>query len=91
MTRRGELVALRPKEYDLLAALLRRRGDVATRLELLREVWGYGEDVMSRTVDTHVAELRRKLEDDPANPRYILTVRKTGYRLAVGDAPVSGS
>ena len=84
VTRRGELVALRPKEYDLLAALLRRRGDVATRLELLREVWGYGEDVMSRTVDTHVAELRRKLEDDPANPRYILTVRKTGYRLAVG-------
>ncbi|HET7457621.1 MAG TPA: response regulator transcription factor, partial [Gemmatimonadaceae bacterium] len=42
VTRRGEIVALRPKEYDLLAALLRRRGDVATRLELLREVWGYG-------------------------------------------------
>jgi len=87
VTRRGELVALRPKEYDLLAALLRRRGDVATRLELLREVWGYGEDVMSRTVDTHVAELRRKLEDDPANPRHILTVRKTGYRLSVGGGP----
>ena len=84
VTRRGEPVALRPKEYDLLAALLRRRGDVATRLELLREVWGYGEDVMSRTVDTHVAELRRKLEDDPANPRYILTVRKTGCRLEGG-------
>jgi DNA-binding response OmpR family regulator len=83
VTRRGEPVALRPKEYELLAALLRRRGDVATRLELLREVWGYGEDVMSRTVDTHVAELRRKLEDDPANPKYILTVRKTGYRLEV--------
>ena len=90
VTRRGEPVALRPKEYDLLAALLRRRGDVATRLELLREVWGYGEDVMSRTVDTHVAELRRKLEDDPANPRHILTVRKTGYRLEVGDAALSG-
>ncbi|HET7459403.1 MAG TPA: winged helix-turn-helix domain-containing protein, partial [Gemmatimonadaceae bacterium] len=84
VTRRGEIVALRPKEYDLLAALLRRRGDVATRLELLREVWGYGEDVMSRTVDTHVAELRRKLEEDPANPRHILTVRKTGYRLSMG-------
>ena len=81
VTRGGEIVALRPKEYELLAALLRRRGDVATRLELLREVWGYGEDVMSRTVDTHVAELRRKLEADPANPRYLLTVRKTGYRL----------
>jgi DNA-binding response OmpR family regulator len=82
VTRGGEIVALRPKEYELLAALLARRGRVATRLELLREVWGYGEDVMSRTVDTHVAELRRKLEDDAANPRFLLTVRKTGYRLA---------
>ena len=81
VTRRGEIVALRPKEYELLAALLTRRGRIASRLELLREVWGYGEDVMSRTVDTHVAELRRKLEEDAANPRYLLTVRKTGYRL----------
>ena len=81
VTRRGEIVALRPKEYELLAALWARRGRVASRLELLREVWGYGENVMSRTVDTHVAELRRKLEPDAANPRYLLTVRKTGYRL----------
>jgi two-component system alkaline phosphatase synthesis response regulator PhoP len=44
-------------------------------------VWGYDDSVMSRTVDTHVAELRRKLESDPANPRHILTVLKTGYRL----------
>jgi len=49
---------------------------------LLREVWGYRSDVTSRTVDTHVAELRRKLERDPANPRHIMTVRKVGYRLA---------
>jgi len=47
----------------------------------LREVWGYGADVVSRTVDTHVGELRRKLEEDPAEPRHILTVRKSGYRL----------
>jgi two-component system alkaline phosphatase synthesis response regulator PhoP len=83
VTRRGEPVPLRPKEYDLLVALLRRDGGVATRLELLREVWGYGDGVTSRTVDTHVAELRRKLEHDPANPRLLLTVRKTGYRLDV--------
>jgi RimJ/RimL family protein N-acetyltransferase len=51
--------------------------------ELLRDVWGYDAEVVSRTVDTHVAELRRKLEDDPAHPRYILTVRKAGYRLAL--------
>jgi two-component system, OmpR family, alkaline phosphatase synthesis response regulator PhoP len=81
VTRKGQPVALRPKEFDLLIALLDRRGEVATRIELLKEVWGYDEAVMSRTVDTHVAELRRKLEDDPANPRHILTVLKTGYRL----------
>jgi DNA-binding response OmpR family regulator len=79
---RGETVALTPKEYDLLVALLRRDGACVTRVELLTEVWGYSAEVMSRTVDTHVAELRRKLEDDAANPKHILTVRKTGYRLA---------
>ena len=82
VTRRGAAVALRPKEFELLVALARRLGATATRLELLQEVWGYDETVVSRTVDTHVAELRRKLEDDAAEPRYLLTVRKTGYRLA---------
>ena len=79
--RNGKPVLLRPKEFELLMALVRRRGNVVGRLDLLREVWGYGSDVVSRTVDTHVGELRRKLEDDPAQPRHILTVRKTGYRL----------
>jgi two-component system response regulator MtrA len=81
--RRGFPVNLRPKEFDLLMALLRRGGKIVPRLELLRDVWGYDADVVSRTVDTHVAELRRKLEDDPANPRYIITVRKAGYRIAL--------
>ena len=80
--RRGFPVGLRPKEFELLMALVRRRGDIVSRLDLLREVWGYDADVVSRTVDTHVAELRRKLEDDPANPVYIRTVRKAGYRVA---------
>ncbi|HET9726406.1 MAG TPA: response regulator transcription factor [Gemmatimonadales bacterium] len=84
VTRAGTPVALRPKEYELLRALLRRAGRVATRSELLREVWGYQDCVVSRTLDTHVGELRRKLEDDPARPRHILTVRKTGYRLDGG-------
>jgi two-component system, OmpR family, alkaline phosphatase synthesis response regulator PhoP len=83
VTRGGRPVPLRPKEYDLLAALLRREGGVVGRAELLREVWGYHESVLSRTLDTHVGELRRKLEADPASPRHILTVRKTGYRLSV--------
>jgi two-component system, OmpR family, alkaline phosphatase synthesis response regulator PhoP len=83
VSRNGAVVNLRPREYDLLIALCKRRGDVVSRAELLRDVWGYGSDVVTRTVDTHVAELRRKLEIDPANPRWIVTVPRTGYRLAV--------
>ncbi len=81
VTRGGAPVALSPKEFDLLLTLVRRRGAVVSRLELLKEVWGYSADVMTRTVDIHIAELRRKLEDDPSKPRHILTVWKAGYRL----------
>ena len=81
VSRGGRQVALAPKEFELLMALLRRRGAVASRYELMKEVWGYDDSVVSRTVDTHIAELRRKLEADPAEPRHILTVRKAGYRL----------
>jgi DNA-binding response OmpR family regulator len=81
--RNGEAVPLTPKEYELLLALIRRRGAVASRVELLTEVWGYNSAVLSRTVDTHIAELRRKLEDNLAAPRHILTARKAGYRLQV--------
>lgn len=80
--RSGETVALTPKEFDLLLALIRRRGAVASRHELLREVWDHHAVVMTRTVDIHIAELRRKLEADSSNPRHILTVWKAGYRLA---------
>ena len=79
--RAGERVELTPKEFDLLVALLRRQGRVTTRTELLKAVWGYNASVVSRTVDTHVAELRRKLEIDAASPRHILTVWKVGYKF----------
>jgi two-component system, OmpR family, alkaline phosphatase synthesis response regulator PhoP len=81
VTRCGEEIPLAPMEYDLLCALLDHNGAVMTRHDLMREVWDYDATVMSRTVDTHIAELRRKLEPDPARPRHILTVRKAGYRL----------
>jgi DNA-binding response OmpR family regulator len=81
VTKGGELVGLSPKEFDLLLTLIRRRGAVASRVELLREVWGHRVEVMTRTVDIHIAELRRKLEVDPSAPRHILTVWKAGYRL----------
>jgi DNA-binding response OmpR family regulator len=81
VTRGGAPVDLAPKEYDLLIALADRHGAVVARLELLRDVWGAADSVITRTIDTHIAELRRKLESDPAHPRHILTVRKVGYRL----------
>jgi two-component system response regulator MtrA len=79
--RHGESVSLSPLEFDLLAALLRRDGAATTRTDLLREVWKYGPGVMSRTLDTHILNLRAKLEEEPRAPRHILTVRKVGYRL----------
>ena len=81
VTRRGEAVELTDREFSLLMALAGRGGAVASRQDLLMEVWGHRGSVLSRTVDTHVAELRRKLEDDPAAPRHLVTVRKRGYRL----------
>jgi two-component system response regulator MtrA len=79
--RGGDHIQLSPKAFDLLLSLIRREGKVASRMELLREVWGYGPLVLSRTVDSHVAELRRRLETDAANPRHIVTVFKMGYRF----------
>jgi two-component system, OmpR family, alkaline phosphatase synthesis response regulator PhoP len=81
VTRGSEEIPLAPMEYELLCSLLDHNGAVMTRHDLMREVWDYDATVMSRTVDTHIAELRRKLEPDPARPRHILTVRKAGYRL----------
>jgi len=79
----GNAVDLTPREFDLLLELIRHDGAVVSRVDLMKTVWGHASTVVSRTVDTHVAELRRKLETDPANPTLILTVRKAGYRLAV--------
>jgi DNA-binding response OmpR family regulator len=79
--RRGAPVALTPKEFDLLIALMDRAGAVVPRGDLLSAVWGYQQDVSTRTVDLHVSELRAKLEPNPAQPVHIITVRKTGYRF----------
>ena len=79
--RAGVECTLTPKAYELLLALIRRNGAVAGRNELLKEVWGYGAFIMTRTVDTHIAELRRKLERNAAEPEHIVTVWKVGYRL----------
>lgn len=78
-------LALRPKEFDLLAALIRHKGRVVSRDELLREVWGYAGGTESRTVETHLAALRQRLGDELQSPRYVITVRRAGYRLAIGE------
>lgn len=81
VARAGTPVALTPKAYKLMCALVQRGGAVASRNELLREVWGHRGFVPTRTVDSHMAEIRRKLEADPAHPRHFVTVWKVGYRF----------
>ena len=74
-------LALRPKEFDLLAFLMRNRGRAFTREQLLERVWGYTSFVDTRTVDVHVRWLREKVEDTPGSPCLISTIRGVGYRL----------
>ena len=81
LKKRGKTVDLAPKEFDLLLELIRQDGAVVSRVDLMKTVWGHSSTIISRTVDTHVAELRRKLEEDPSNPSLIVTVRKAGYRI----------
>ncbi len=80
--RAGETVDLTPKEFDLLVFLARHPGQVFGRETLLERVWGYDFAGDSRTVDVHVGRLRHKLEEDPHQPSYLLTVRSIGYKFA---------
>ena len=77
----GNPVEMTPKEFGVLRYLAARAGDVVSRYELLEEVWGYGKFPTTRTVDNHLAALRAKLEDDPAEPRYLQTVHRVGYKF----------
>jgi two-component system, OmpR family, alkaline phosphatase synthesis response regulator PhoP len=77
----GQQVALSAKEFQLLRYLIRQRGATLSRDELLNEVWGYDAMPTTRTVDVHVAWLRRKLEPAPRKPQYILTVHGLGYKF----------
>ncbi len=81
--RRGaEILHLTPKEWAMLRMLAEARGGVVSREQFLDAIWGYNAFPTTRTVDTHMAALRAKVESDPSQPRHLLTVHGTGYRLA---------
>ena len=82
VSRDDEPVDLTPTEFRLLRYLVSNPGRPVSRSRLIEEVWGYDSDIGSdRTVDVHVRHLRQKLEEDPANPRYLVTVRSVGYKF----------
>lgn len=81
VTKRGHEVSITPRALDLLFALAAKPGAVLTRQDLLRVVWKHQAAVVTRTVDSHISELRQKLEDSPEDPKHIITVWKAGYRF----------
>jgi two-component system response regulator VicR len=81
----GKAINMSRKEFGVLRILAVRAGEVVTRDELLDEVWGYDQYPTTRTVDNHIALLRSKLEDDPSNPRHLLTVHGVGYKLVLDE------
>ncbi len=80
-TFKGEPIHLSPKEFGILQVLAERDGRAVSRAELLQSVWGYDVYPTTRTIDTHVLDLRAKVEDDPGHPVHLLTVHGLGYRL----------
>lgn len=78
-------ISLSPKEFGILGFLASRVGEVVTRDELLDEVWGYELYPTTRTVDNHIAQLRSKIEKNPADPRYLVTVHGVGYKLTLDE------
>lgn len=85
VTLRGSLVTLTAKEFDLLLHFATNPGRVFTRSQLLDAVWGYGHDGYEHTVNSHINRLRAKIEENPARPRYILTVWGVGYKFTERD------
>jgi DNA-binding response OmpR family regulator len=82
---RGEPLRLTPKEFKLLETLIKQPGRAWSRLDLLEQVFGFDYEGLERTVDVHVMNLRRKIEHDPAQPKYIQTVYGVGYKFAEDD------
>jgi DNA-binding response OmpR family regulator len=80
-TRNGAAIELSPREFELLKYFIQHRGETITRDQLLDDVWGYDNYPFTRTVDNHIAKLRQKVEAIPADPKYIITVHRVGYKF----------
>jgi DNA-binding response OmpR family regulator len=80
-TKAGLPIDLSPREFKLMKYFIEHRGEVFSRDQLLDAVWGYDSFPLTRTVDTHIAKLRQKIEDDPGDPRHIITVHRAGYKF----------
>jgi two-component system alkaline phosphatase synthesis response regulator PhoP len=80
-TKGGKPVELSPRELDLMRFFVEHRGEVVSRDQLLDTVWGYGNMPFTRTVDMHIAKLRKKIEDKPNDPKYIVTIHRLGYKF----------
>ena len=77
-------VELTPREFGLLRFFICHEGEVLSRDKLLDAVWGYAGSPLTRTVDTHIAKLRKKIEENPNDPRHIVTVHRVGYKFVAG-------
>jgi DNA-binding response OmpR family regulator len=80
-TKGGVPLELSPREFQILHYLIAHRGEVVSREQLLDAVWGYDVMPFTRTVDMHIAKLRKKIEDSPMDPHYIMTVHRVGYKF----------
>jgi two-component system alkaline phosphatase synthesis response regulator PhoP len=80
-SRADQPIDLSPREFQLLSYFIEHRGEVVSREQLLDEVWGYDTIPFTRTVDTHIAKLRKKIEVDASDPRFLITVHRLGYKF----------
>lgn len=80
-TRNGEPLDLSPREFEILQLLIAHTGETVTREQLLHHIWGEHASLYTRTIDAHITRLRQKIEPNPANPEYIITAHRVGYRL----------
>lgn len=79
--KKGRPLKLSPREYEMLKCFIERQGEIITREELLKQIWGYESYPDTRTVDAHIAKLRHKIEDNPEEPKLIVTVHGIGYKF----------